>query len=86
LSWGAQNWTQYSRWGLTRAEWRGWSSLDLLATLLTPLNTSQDTTGLLGNKGTLHKVVHQYSQVSLCRAALQQVCPEPLPVHLEKQS
>jgi len=35
LNWGAQNWTQYSRWGLTRAEQRGRrTSLDLLATLL----------------------------------------------------
>ena len=32
---GAQNWTQYSRGGLTSAEWRGrLTSLDLLATLL----------------------------------------------------
>ena len=35
LCWGLQSWTQYSRWGLTRAEQRGRiTSLDLLATLL----------------------------------------------------
>jgi len=34
LNWGAQNWTQYSRWGLTRAEQRGRrNSLDLPVTL-----------------------------------------------------
>lgn len=34
LSWGAQNWTQHSRCGLTRSEWRGRiTSLELLATL-----------------------------------------------------
>jgi len=34
LNWGAQNWTQYSRRGLSRAEWRGRrTSLELLATL-----------------------------------------------------
>jgi len=35
LNWGAQNWTRYSRWGLTRVEQKGRrTSLDLLATLL----------------------------------------------------
>lgn len=35
LYWGAQNWIQYSRWGLIRAEKRGRiTSLELLATLL----------------------------------------------------
>ena len=35
LKWGAQNWTQCSRWGLTRAVQRGRrTSLNLLATLL----------------------------------------------------
>jgi len=34
LNWGAQNWMQYSRWGLTSAEWRGRrTSLTLLALL-----------------------------------------------------
>ena len=33
--WGLQKWTQYSRWGLMRAEWRGrTTSLNLLVTLL----------------------------------------------------
>jgi len=35
LKWGAQNWTQHCRWGLTRAEQRGRrTSLALLPTLL----------------------------------------------------
>lgn len=34
MYWEAQNWTQYSRYGLTCAEGKNQSSLDLLATLL----------------------------------------------------
>ncbi|PKU41437.1 dystrophin isoform x3 [Limosa lapponica baueri] len=64
LKWGAQNWTQYSRWGLTRAEKKGRiTSLELLVTLP---DAPQDAIGLLGYKGTLlaygHPVVHQDSQ------------------------
>ncbi|PKU38778.1 rna-directed dna polymerase from mobile element jockey-like [Limosa lapponica baueri] len=69
LNWGAQNWTHYSRCGLTRAEWRGRiTSLDLLAHSLP--DAPQDAIGLPGRKGTLlahgHPIVHQDSQVPLC--------------------
>jgi len=44
------------------------------------LKASQDPIGLLGNKGTLlargSLVIHQDTQVPLCRAAFQQVSPE----------
>jgi len=46
LNWEAQNWMQYSRWGLTRAEERGRRTSLLL-------NAPQDPTGLLGSQGTL---------------------------------
>ena len=70
LNWGAQNWTQYSKCGLTRAGERGRITfLDLLAMLF---NAPQDTTGLLGYLGTLladsQLVVHHDTQVFLCRA------------------
>ena len=52
FNWGAQNWTQYSRCGLTRVEYRGRiTCLSLLAMLF--LMHPQDTIGLLGYKGTL---------------------------------
>jgi len=45
----------------------------------TLLNAPQDAIGLFGNHGTLlahgHLVIHQDTQVPLCRAALQQVSP-----------
>ena len=51
----------------------------------TPLDAPQDPIGFLDNQGTLlahgQLVIPQDTQVPLCRAALQQVCPEPLLVH-----
>jgi len=48
----------------------------------TPLNAPQNTLGLLGSQGTLlahgQLVTHQYSQVPLHRAALQQLHSKPV--------
>ncbi|KAK4811117.1 hypothetical protein QYF61_019748 [Mycteria americana] len=81
LCWGPQNWTQYSRWGLTTVEWRGRiTSLNLLATL--HLYAAQDAIGFLGCKRTLpaHVLffIHQYPQVLLCRAAPNPFIPQPV--------
>jgi len=54
------NWTQYSKYGLSRVEQRRRiTSLDLLATLFFFLNAPQDTTDILSHKAQSYPVAHQ---------------------------
>ncbi|KAK4831400.1 hypothetical protein QYF61_017531 [Mycteria americana] len=71
--------TQYSRWGLTRAEEENH--------LPQPAGhascyAAQDMVGLLGYEHTLlahvQLFIHQYPQVLLCRAALDHIIPQPV--------
>jgi len=77
VNWGAQNWTQYSRYGLSRTKQRGRiTSLRLLATLFL-----MHSIGLLGHKCTLlahgQPVICQNIQVHLLRLP-PQVSPQPV--------
>ena len=81
LKWGAQHWTQYSRWGLARAEQSGRrTSLVLLATLL--LMHPRIPLAFLATRAHCWLMDNLSStSTSRCKAALQQVCPEPVLVH-----
>ena len=76
LFWGAETRTQYSRCGLIRAEQSRREEPPRPAGH-TLFNAPQDTTSLLGHKGTLpahgQPAVHQDTQVLLHRAHFQQV-------------
>ncbi|KAK4818789.1 hypothetical protein QYF61_019135 [Mycteria americana] len=73
---------EYSRWGLTRAEYRGSIiSLDLLVTLKKKC-AAQDMIGFQGCKCTLlahiQFFIYKYPQVLLCRATLNPFIPQPV--------
>ena len=64
------NWTQYSKYGLSRVEQRRRiTSLDLLATLFFFLNAPQDTTDILSHKAQSYPVAHQNIQFLSSRSA-----------------
>jgi len=74
LNWGAQNWAQYPRIGLTTAEEEDHlPQPDSHAVF----NVPQDITGILSHKGTIlahgQPVVHQNTQVLLHKTIYQQV-------------
>ncbi|KAJ7423037.1 hypothetical protein WISP_35360 [Willisornis vidua] len=77
----SKNRTQYSRCGLTSAEYRG-RIISLVPAGHTILDTDQDAIGLLGHLGTLlvhaQLPVNPDPQVLFCLAALQPLCPLPV--------
>ena len=74
LNRGAQNWTQYSKCGIIRAEGKDHFA-QLAGHIL--LSAPQDTIGLLGHTGMLlargQPTAHQETQVLFYRVPLQQV-------------